>query len=99
MLTEKDMTTVSGYEVEKKTLANIQANAPEVFREVKACFRHLRKHGVLVYTYDDGYSLEAMLAVRHIANDIGLTCYGNEPYQLVVIDEESHKEFCRDAKI
>ena len=91
------VTTVSGYEVEKKTLAN--CSCPEVVKEVKACFRHLRKHGVLIYTYDDGYSLEVKEVLMSIAYCIGLTFYSSYPHMLLVIDDESRPEFCRDAKI
>lgn len=62
MLAESEVTTVSGYEVEKNTLAN--CSSPEVIKEVKACFRHLKKHGVLVYEYDDGLSLEVKEALK-----------------------------------
>ncbi len=83
MISLKDLTTVSGYECLKTTS-----------KEARKCLRHLRKYGVLVYRNDDGPSLDVRSELIKIADHIGLFAT-YQPYELVIIDSESHPEFVK----
>lgn len=76
------MTTIQGYEV--------QGKASTLTRKV---LKKLRETGVAILTYDDSpEGIQTFDQLRDIAGNIGLKCH-ESPYEIVLIDEESHPEF------